>query len=511
DIERALISPTEILGYFSNYILESGNKIIFIGNEDEIKDNDVSLKECNEENIRLKEWRRIKEKVIGDEYTIMPDFDSALESFFIDFWNETDRKEKILPIIKKVAENLEVSNLRILRQLIMKLKEFYNSVIEFAKDDEIDLFINLYSVLYIEKVMGFIPINATNNKENNKSLDDKNRILLSEVAKQYLLTERRYDKDSDVSGNQAIMRVPLVNLWYSIIYLDFIDAKALSQAYEEEKKQDNTKIIETSEKYRRDPLFELVDNFKTMNEEIFKKALDDISDSIKKANNPINPGYILLVYNILYSFIQWKLIPNDNVYLSVLDSEINKNPWKVKPIEDWGEIEIGFAGYAFTPSQEFKMKVNQIKEIYSKNREDLLANEWNRYLENITETNIQELCNYITRLGTDYKYAEIPVLACVKNIEAFFKKIYTFSLQNQYKIEEAFEIRYGKKTSKDGLSAVYYSDYDNLKNLAVLYKGNTPDNFEYNPQKMMLSQLSNNYEALCNFFVNQMNNHGVIL
>lgn len=70
DIERASMPMHDIMGYFYNHIIESNIRIIFIGNEDEIKQIDGNNDDY---------YNKTKEKVIGEIYTIEPEIEKFIK------------------------------------------------------------------------------------------------------------------------------------------------------------------------------------------------------------------------------------------------------------------------------------------------------------------------------------------------------------------------------------------------------------------------------------------------
>ena len=103
DLERTLISTTEILG-FINSICENENvKTIIIANEDEIdKNNEI--------------YKRFKEKVIGKSFTIYNDNESYWKSFEEKYSSQLKKPEIIINIIQSTFERSGNKNYRNLIQ-----------------------------------------------------------------------------------------------------------------------------------------------------------------------------------------------------------------------------------------------------------------------------------------------------------------------------------------------------------------------------------------------------------
>lgn len=121
DIERCSISPQNIFGFFSNFIVEQNIKVIFICNQEEL------LKKNTENN----EYLRQKEKVIGMEFFVKPDLDSALNQFIRDYGIE-GWKDWLESVIRTVCNVEKWDNLRTVQQFF-----FYISIVlNYLKDSE---------------------------------------------------------------------------------------------------------------------------------------------------------------------------------------------------------------------------------------------------------------------------------------------------------------------------------------------------------------------------------------
>ena len=120
DFERCSIKPKELLGYINYYVEHLGAKVILISNDSKI--NDV-------------EYRESKEKIIGQECTIVPDFDKAFEALTL-VVNDSECKQ-VLNLnkseIKTIFEESKCHNLRALRHSFLQFKRLYSNLPEKAK------------------------------------------------------------------------------------------------------------------------------------------------------------------------------------------------------------------------------------------------------------------------------------------------------------------------------------------------------------------------------------------
>ncbi|WP_428771229.1 hypothetical protein V1L52_04985 [Treponema sp. HNW] len=140
DFERALLEPCKIFGYFSEIITNSKTKVIFIGNEEKI----------SEENFQKKqEYLQIKEKAIGIEFEIEPDIDNAIR-FFV---NKPEFKNKDFFVNKttEIIKTLNCINLRTVWQALYNLHLFIVVLGQHLEDTDQKKIYEIFLILYIQK------------------------------------------------------------------------------------------------------------------------------------------------------------------------------------------------------------------------------------------------------------------------------------------------------------------------------------------------------------------------
>jgi hypothetical protein len=77
DVERCAIPICHLLGYINKFVEHGGFKVILVANENEI----LEREKADESNLNA--YRRIKEKLIGKTFEIVPEIESALRTGFI--------------------------------------------------------------------------------------------------------------------------------------------------------------------------------------------------------------------------------------------------------------------------------------------------------------------------------------------------------------------------------------------------------------------------------------------
>lgn len=125
DIERCGIPICNLLGYINHFVEHSGYKVILLANEEEILEKDTNT------------YERIKEKLIGKTFEIIPEVDIALAAFISQ--SSSAKNKKILETQKPLITNLynasNYKNLRHLKQAIADFECLLDAISEKAKSN----------------------------------------------------------------------------------------------------------------------------------------------------------------------------------------------------------------------------------------------------------------------------------------------------------------------------------------------------------------------------------------
>jgi hypothetical protein len=143
DLERCSIEPYHLLGYINSFVEHGSCHVIIIGDETHIE--------------KEKDLYKIKEKTIGREFEIMPDLESAVDSFLeadipIAEW-VTRQKSFIIDCFNATKSK----NLRILRQALYDFGVLYNeidSILLEASELHMRTLLGSYIVIYTEYKSG---------------------------------------------------------------------------------------------------------------------------------------------------------------------------------------------------------------------------------------------------------------------------------------------------------------------------------------------------------------------
>lgn len=123
DLERCDIPMKKLLGYLNFFVEQCNCHLIVIGDEDKIAEG---------ENKKI--FGEFKEKTIGREFEIATDIHSALDTFV----NQTPKNDFVVghqEQIEKFFAMTECDNLRILRQTLWDFARFEESMTGFSEDE----------------------------------------------------------------------------------------------------------------------------------------------------------------------------------------------------------------------------------------------------------------------------------------------------------------------------------------------------------------------------------------
>ena len=121
DLERCSIPTADLLGYVNQFIEHGGMKAILVANEAELLKHDPSTDVG---------YARIKEKLIGRTFEVIPEVTSALESFAADL--PTVRAQEVaranFALVSQVYECSEYNNLRLVRHALWGFDRLTQSI-----------------------------------------------------------------------------------------------------------------------------------------------------------------------------------------------------------------------------------------------------------------------------------------------------------------------------------------------------------------------------------------------
>jgi GTPase SAR1 family protein len=130
DLERCNIEISNILGYINYFVEHDDLKVIIIANEDELlkSDNDASSNR----------YKIIKEKLIGQTFSVSLHFKDALKSFITIVINSDASKflSHNIELIENLYKKANFENLRCLKQIVLNFDRIYEILPEKAKNNQ---------------------------------------------------------------------------------------------------------------------------------------------------------------------------------------------------------------------------------------------------------------------------------------------------------------------------------------------------------------------------------------
>lgn len=143
DVERSSIPVPALLGYINQLVEQNDMRVILVANEEEML-KPVKPKEKGTDNgegeragaagagaaVQDPEYQRIKEKLIGQTFKVMPMVENAFECFYAELPDGPGKKivKENAAEIKKIYRAAELDNLRLLRHSLMEFCRFAKAV-----------------------------------------------------------------------------------------------------------------------------------------------------------------------------------------------------------------------------------------------------------------------------------------------------------------------------------------------------------------------------------------------
>lgn len=503
DLERASMPIHEIMGYLYNYILEQDIRVIFIGNEDEIK---------SEDDI----YFRTKEKVIGETYTLLPEVQNAVSTFLspsrkISLGITGDRAKDTCI---KVIDRLEILNLRTVWQGLVRVQPLLKAVInsdafnsiEFpiseykdtdkTKEDYLSEILELYLVLYMQMAEGSV---ARSKRKNGVRLEfDKNEV--SDVIGVYknercslkaLKAKEDFEGQSKNGSNglegrilaktlrrQHMGFIALVSskkdsykLWSDFLFESKIDRKFLNSVIEE----DGDWF--TPKKKVKSNLYKLMSNGLNMNQQDFEACYFSMVDELKQGKYS-TIGELMQAYSLCLTYKEFDVVEyKENEIFEIFEEVLKVTDIKINYEErHWSIYDRGSLGYAYSSNMrtgEGKAFADKLRDFeFSKGYEIAKIDFLTEFdtVESTTEFSHWLNLLFINNSGRNYNlYFEKPVLSWIGSTK-LFEKLLRFSYDAQMDFIDVLKARYQLKYANGEFKEYFHEDYPVINELSDLYK-----------------------------------------
>jgi GTPase SAR1 family protein len=444
DLERCKLEISDILGYINYFVEQQELKVILIANEEELN--------------KDKSYIRIKEKLIGKTFSIIPDFEEAVKNFISSVKN-TEAK-KFLSGEKKLIEDLfkqtEYVNLRVLKQIILDYERIFEILPVKAKNKpEIPQdFLKLLIAFSIEIKRGSI-LPADINLLQEAPMFVRNKSFLhgqkTDLADSFL--------EKKITLSKILDKYPMINLatpfpssdwWESFLDKGFIDKKELEislsngRYFEDENTPNWIRLWYFHELSDN----EFVDSLKKVELEYSNREYTDLG-IIKHVF-----GIFLTLANAeLYHKDMKDLLEDSKSYIDELAASSKLCLDATSKHSMFGGYKnLGFYGKEFQEFQEFdayiqkaqeKARIQKMPRAAEELLEIMQDNVWKFYsIICLHESQVQEL--------PDFNYYEIPIFKYA-DPSSFMKKFMSMKSRDQRSVFGGLKKRYDSINSIQSL------------------------------------------------------------
>lgn len=440
---------------FFDYILENKLKIIFIGNTDEIKekklsneDEEKNSEEDDNESSKT-EFDRIKEKVIGFDFLIETELESALAKFTTEL-KLTDFKEIINESCLTIVKPLKFSNLRVIRQSIYYLKQILNIFTpEEIKNNKsyFETFIKYFLVIFFQK------------STSNLAREEVNKAIHIFRNKNLAYSEWKKMKEHDVFDTMPRSHIPMEYLFEEIIFDGKINESTIREDF-----TNWTMPPEEKPAYilLQQNLFDISDDNKF--KILYKKAQNEFDNKVLKNYSSLLSFFYMELSLKFYDLIDTSI---EDIQKKILKyAKVNRK--ELAPVEN---LDM-FRPLSFDDStyeNAFREVLDQFKK---ENQTSNLLNLKQDFSKMIKElpASIDLLCSNVRTINTESrKYSYEPILSSI-SIYNLFLGVKKCSYREQLSLFNCFNERYGKYYSNGSLRKDYYPDVDFVRQIAEKYE-----------------------------------------
>lgn len=491
DLERIQMNINEVFGFISNHLESTSLRVIIIGNENEIS---------TENN-----YSEMKEKVIGDTYRIDLDIYDALNAFIEDIQYSNNYKDLINDIFKSIMARLNFSNLRIVRQSLIKLKPLIEIIESNSAYKNYD-----YNTIMIMKTEGpktnylkeVITFFILANFQKSLGILDRKDISNIKIAfnsgmtvKQYLQkkADEKAEQDNNKDNNHFDFSELLINdglftplidtidytFWLKYIWDGELDKTLLKHAVEKDMLAivpDKKLQVDTLLKFHMGYWDYSVDEFYSLQ----KKLIEELESGFYTDANAIIAAYALFLHlsdtevNLLRDIKDIDCFFDDilnRITLTSPNAEPDDRLW------DWDVRFMSYKGYGIFDREDniqIKEFIKKILSLYKEDRYTLLKNELEILITNILgdQNNGNSFCSNLFFKGSDLSkhYSKVPVLEWIGN-KRLWDILALSSLSNQRSFFYSLSDRYSLNVSGcEDSYLIYTSELPILNNLRIQYK-----------------------------------------
>jgi len=441
DIERCSMAIRNLIGYINGFIEHDSYKVILIANEDEIK-SDVEVDSAKGN------YKKIKEKIIGKTFEVLPHCSSFLDMFVEEIIDT--KTVKIINYNKDLIVNIynasKCKNLRVLRHALQDASNVIGKIKDdYLKNNEfVSQLLNIYFIYSIEILNGNITPRDLDQFESSifwtikiQNNDDIQNNIYFKIIKKY--------EQFDIHNN-----ILKYSTWQSFFEKGFVDCDALNNDI-----SNTVYFIYTTQ-----PEWVHLWRFQDLSDNEFDEYLD-LMVSKWKNKQYCEIGEIFHVSGILFTLFEYNFIDFTDVYIRDHSIEcisfLRKNRLLhnifLEPSQSffynrdaWG----GLGYHAYNHPDFIKLREYVDKELYSVKREV-----YKSVAEKIVALMISDIDEFkqiliFTSDGPNI-YCDIPILQYV-SVNKFTNAFIDLPSKNKQIVSAIFAERYARIDSESPLS-----------------------------------------------------------
>ena len=475
DLERCSIPADQIFGFFSEYIIEKNAKVIFICNQEELKKKYIIEKTANNETTNdeyTEKYLAIKEKIIGLEFFVEPDYEAAIKEFIKEFKLENIEKE-IKDVTDELKDLYQLKNLRTIRQSLYYIRIIYN-LLKDNKHFDLSVFseiIKYFEIIFISKTKGML------NQQN-----DVKKAIVEYNTNINLLNQN--------NKRQEISAIPLEKLYYEMIVLGKFDKEKIMNEYK----------LWVFPKEPSDYLQFLLHQWSKLSDKDFIKYYKKVEENLKKGK--------FKTYLELWEFAEFLLSMNEKEiiinnpttieksiaeYIDLYGSQLTGTIYP-EEINEMLYFDESYTSPLNGHNEIIKLIVDSSMKNYKSNRKNVVISIFN---------NLSEKYDDFVKFIEGYTYVdfESSVYSIFEFItpEMFYEQISQLKIDQQKKIYKLFENIYStiiKNSSVNLFNTIISKETDIMKRISELYNSNSQPDVSMSPERYAKKLLANQYMHL---------------
>jgi hypothetical protein len=423
DLERCSLSMKQAMGYINSFVEHEGLKVIILTDEDKIKSSDQE------------DYKSIKEKVVGHSFKVVPDEQSAFDSFIQHIEDGKaksfleNQKDKIFEIFHLSGYN----NLRILRQSLLDFERFLTFVEDrFQRNNAfMKELLAFYMAFSFEIRAGEISASDIKELESDVVTDvftkDKSNLPATTTG----IIRRKYPFLNQFSFFNSYNLVLTKESWYEFFEKGFIEKESVSKSLT------NSKYFEDENRPNWIKLWHYVD----LDDEIFESILDAVEKQWKNREFT-NPLEILHVAGVFLKLANGGIYNTTKDVMKSCTEYIND----IKTFGAWSKYETHLfidpdqaygLGYHGSDLPEFGTLRDLLLKAITQTRTDKLPEIWKGLLE-VMKNDPDKFGEMITRVSS---YYEIPIFKSI-NPQEFLNALLQLGNSDMRIIGSYLHIRY---------------------------------------------------------------------